>query len=1022
MIEDRSKAINILTKAEISDFYSIPDFTDEEREHFFELNDFELKHVEQMRGVNSKISFILKIGYFKAKRRLFNLDKECDVREEDVSFILKKYFPKKRKASIILHKNSLKNQRDLILKMYSYSDSKENQNKILLKAKQMVSIDANPKYLFKEIVRYCLMNQLVLPRYRNMQKIISTALQEEEERIYDHLKKLITTDMADHLDNLLSKEERNNYLLTIIRTPSKGFSYNQVKQEIKKKESIEPLYEKAKTILDSLELSGHSIKYFARLAESYTIYKLNRFSKMKQYFFILCFIYFRYLKINDDLVKTLLYHINKYSNDVKTLADEKILKKKQENNSNLAKCSKLLGLFLDEDLDQSLFIDVKAEAFNILDKEKIIELKEYLSNSKTEKKEYRWKEYDHKYNVIKKNIRPIISHLEFSSDHDSAKRLLDGVLFLQTHLYPRKKDLTDMPIKFISPSENKYLYNKVKDPETNKVSKEIILSRYEIYLYKRLSKSIISGDVYLDHSMEYRSLEDDLLDQDYFNENYQKLCETFELPYLSDNFKNLIEGLVDTLESMIEEVNQSILNKKDPHFHYKKGRNGKYHWWFDYQATENKDVNNTIFTRLSQIDLYDLLRFVEKRVGFLDEFSHVLQKGTKKEMKESEMMASLIAYGVNLGLRTMAKNSSIAYNKLKTTSSNYLREETLNKANEKIVNATSHLPVFDFFNIHNEAIHSSSDGQKFYMAVQAFNARYSPKYFGLDKGLSVISLNANYLPLAAKVTSANEYEGNHLLELLLMNESEVKPLYHSTDTHGTNDINFALLELCGYTFAPRYKKLNYKDHMIYGTKNPKDYNQDFILKPNGKINTELIFEEEHNIKRIIATLMLKKSSVSTIVKKLSNTPKNNKTKKALSELDKIFKTIYILKYVSQLSLRQAVQISLNRGEAYHFLKRAVMYANGGKIKAKTEWEQMIYQESTRLICNAIIYFNSYILSKFLENKKQLQDKKEIEALKHVSPIAWIHIGLYGKYLFKRKSEIPIIENINEVVNDEKLVA
>jgi hypothetical protein len=206
LIEDRSKAINILTKAEISDFYSIPDFTEEERKHFFELNDIELKHLEGMRGVNSKVSFIIKVGYFKAKRRFYNLDKENDVRKDDVSFVLKKYFPKNKKASIILNKNSLKDQRNLIYKMYSYSDSKEHHEKILFKAKQMVSIDANPKYLFKEIVRYCLMNQIVLPRYRNMQNIISTALQQEEERVYGLLKKFITTDMADHFDKLLSRE------------------------------------------------------------------------------------------------------------------------------------------------------------------------------------------------------------------------------------------------------------------------------------------------------------------------------------------------------------------------------------------------------------------------------------------------------------------------------------------------------------------------------------------------------------------------------------------------------------------------------------------------------------------------------------------------------------------------------------------------------------------------------------------------------------------------------------------------
>ncbi|PGW47447.1 hypothetical protein COE03_14330, partial [Bacillus thuringiensis] len=35
----------------------------------------------------------------------------------------------------------------------------------------------------------------------------------------------------------------------------------------------------------------------------------------------------------------------------------------------------------------------------------------------------------------------------------------------------------------------------------------------------------------------------------------------------------------------------------------------------------------------------------------------------------------------------------------------------------------------------------------------------------------------------------------------------MKPSIHSTDTHGTNEVNFAILDLFGYQFAPRYKDI-----------------------------------------------------------------------------------------------------------------------------------------------------------------------------------------------------------------------
>ena len=72
-------------------------------------------------------------------------------------------------------------------------------------------------------------------------------------------------------------------------------------------------------------------------------------------------------------------------------------------------------------------------------------------------------------------------------------------------------------------------------------------------------------------------------------------------------------------------------------------------------------------------------------------------------------------------------------------------------------------------------------------------------------------------------------------------------------------------------------------------------------------------------------------------------------KKALWEYDNIIKSLYILNYIDSLTLRQSVQKALNRGEAYHKLKRAVFHANQGKFRVKTELEQNIWSECTRFL-------------------------------------------------------------------------
>ena len=90
----------------------------------------------------------------------------------------------------------------------------------------------------------------------------------------------------------------------------------------------------------------------------------------------------------------------------------------------------------------------------------------------------------------------------------------------------------------------------------------------------------------------------------------------------------------------------------------------------------------------------------------------------------------------------MAQISDRSYDQLSIIQANYLRLETLNAANDRINNATEHLSIFKHYNIQEDNLHASADGQKFEAKRETFRTRYSSKYFGTSKGVSTISLNA----------------------------------------------------------------------------------------------------------------------------------------------------------------------------------------------------------------------------------------------------------------------------------------
>lgn len=89
---------------------------------------------------------------------------------------------------------------------------------------------------------------------------------------------------------------------------------------------------------------------------------------------------------------------------------------------------------------------------------------------------------------------------------------------------------------------------------------------------------------------------------------------------------------------------------------------------------------------------------------------------------------------------------------------------------------------------------------------------------------------------------------------------------HSTDTHGTNHFNFALLHASGYRFAPRY--LNVQRQVKagpLGLRHPTHDDKDWPSRPNRRVREGLILSEEANIERILLSLALKSTTQSVIV-------------------------------------------------------------------------------------------------------------------------------------------------------------
>lgn len=93
--------------------------------------------------------------------------------------------------------------------------------------------------------------------------------------------------------------------------------------------------------------------------------------------------------------------------------------------------------------------------------------------------------------------------------------------------------------------------------------------------------------------------------------------------------------------------------------------------------------------------------------------------------------------------------------------------------------------------------------------------------------------------------------------------------------------------------------------------------------------------------------------------------------------------------------------SQNRIESYHQLRSAIAQVAGKKkLTGRTDLEIEISNQCARLVGNAIVFYNSAILSRLLQKYATSGNEAALARITSTSPVAWQHIHLNGRYAFR----------------------
>ncbi|MEV6228044.1 Tn3 family transposase [Saccharopolyspora shandongensis] len=391
--------------------------------------------------------------------------------------------------------------------------------------------------------------------------------------------------------------------------------------------------------------------------------------------------------------------------------------------------------------------------------------------------------------------------------------------------------------------------------------------------------------------------------------------------------------------------------------------------------------------------IVSLLIEMDKRTGFLECFTHAGGKQSRSPELKRNLIAVLLAHSTNLGLTRMADACGISYDILAWTAEWYVREETLRAANLALIGYHQKLPLTAVF---GSGTLSSSDGQRFPTRGKSVTARALSRYFA-SEGLSTYThVTDQHTTYGTKVIVATKREAHYVLDEILGNATDIPITEHATDTHGVTLVNFGLFDLLGLQLSLRIRDLG--KITLYRTGPKQQVETHFPLTGpllTRRCNLDLITAHWDDLLRLAGSLKFGHATASLLVGKLSASGRQNALAAALKEYGALRRTIYAARYLSDPGYRRKISRQLNKGESLHALKRDLLYAHEGTVRARHLEQQTEQAWCLTLTTNAVVTWTTEYYGLAVEQMRAAGRHIDAEVLAHISPAHSENINFFG---------------------------
>jgi TnpA family transposase len=395
--------------------------------------------------------------------------------------------------------------------------------------------------------------------------------------------------------------------------------------------------------------------------------------------------------------------------------------------------------------------------------------------------------------------------------------------------------------------------------------------------------------------------------------------------------------------------------------------------------------------RMAPVDIIDALSDTDHWLNWTRHFGPISGHDSKLDEPRERYLLTAFCYGCNLGPTQTARSiKGLDRRQVAFVNQRHITEANLNDAITTVINAYAQFPLQRLWGLGKSA---SADGMKWDLYPQNLMSEYHIRYGGYG-GIGYYLVSDSYIALFSRFNLCGAWEGHYILDLIQENKSEVQPDTIHADTQGQSTAIFGLAHLLGIQLMPRIR--NWKGLHLFRPSAEWHYvHIDSLF--TAQVDWHLIATMLPDMLRVVLSIKAGHVIPSTVLRRLATYSRKNKLYFAFRELGRVVRTIFLLRYVSNVELRHTIQAATNKSEAFNRFVRWVCFGGDGVIAENVRDEQRKFIKYNHLVANLLTFHTLVTITRALRQLLQEGQTADTEALAKLSPYQTEHINRFGNY-------------------------